>query len=306
MINNGDIICFLGDSLTASGYMVAEVYQEVGYKKRIKCFNCGVAGGRAAYAKEYLHSYCLSKNPSKVIIMFGMNDIGFPLYSKDCSDPDVEEKKARAIEIHKESYRKIVLDCLDFGAEPILCTPLPYDEFDSEKEGENLHCQAALDLCSLFVTELAAELGLKLIDIRGRMLPLIKENPALMTQDRMHPTVVGYHAMTQVLLNELGEIERPSYGTPFVFEQWNKDRYAVERKLKLIEFIDLVALYEEAKEHKWGTTEKKREALIRYGKEPNKAGYFPMCYKFYSEHAEEREALLGEVVKLTKFTSPGG
>ena len=134
------------------------------------------------------------------------------------------------------------------------------------------------------------------------MLPLIKSNPELMTQDRMHPTTVGYHAMSQIILSELGEIDVPNINAPFVFEQWNKERYAVERKLKLIEFIDLVALYEEAKANGWGISEKKKEAALRYENEPNKAGYFPMCYKFYLEHAEQRESLFGEVVKLTKFT----
>lgn len=306
MFCDGDIICFLGDSLTASGFTVAEVYQHVGKTKRIKCYNCGVAGGKACYAKEYLHSYCLSKNPSKVVIMFGMNDIGFPLYSKTCTYSDKEERKRRAIALHKESYERIVSDCIEFGAEPILCTPLPYDEFDPAKEGENLYCQSALDECSKFVVSLAEKYNLKLIDVRKKMLPLIKENPELMTQDRMHPTIIGYHAMTQVMMRELGETETVDFSVPFVFEPWNKERYGVERKLKLIEFIDLVALYEQAKENKWGITEKKREARLRYENETNKAGYFPMCYKFYLEHAEERETLFGEVVKLTKFTAVGG
>ena len=302
MFTNGDIICFLGDSLTASGFLVAEVYQEVGKRKSIKCYNCGVAGGRASYAKEYLHSYCLSKNPTKVVIMFGMNDIGFPLYSKACTDVDKEEKKARLIEIHKQSYEKIVTDCLDFGAVPILCTPLPYDEFDPNKEGENLYCQSALFECCRFVRSISEKYSLTLVDVCDKMLPLIKERPELMTQDRMHPTTVGYHVMSQIILSELYETDAPNIESPFVFEPWNKERYAVERKLKLIEFIDLVALYEEAKENGWGISEKKKEALIRYENEPNKAGYFPMCYKFYSEHAEQRDDLFGEVVKLTKFT----
>ena len=82
MFKNGDVICFLGDSITASGLWESEVYQHIRRHTDIKCYNCGISGGTAALASEYLHSYCLIKNPTHIFIMFGANDINIPLYEK--------------------------------------------------------------------------------------------------------------------------------------------------------------------------------------------------------------------------------
>ena len=299
MFKNNEVICFLGDSLTASGFFVAECYQHIRKTRDVKCYNCGIAGGKAAYASEYLYSYCLSRNPDTVVIMFGMNDIGFGYYSKDYTNIDREKKKREAIEKHKECYEKVVRDCLNFGSSVIICTPLPYDEFDKDKTGENLYCQAALDECAEFVSSLARKYSLPLADIRSLMLPIIKAHPELMTQDRMHPTALGYHAMTQMFLKEIGEIEEADFSAPFRFEEWNHERYSVERRLKLIEFIDYVALYEKARDNKWNTTEKKLEARKIYDSEENKAAFLPMCCKYYIEHANERNTIFNELIRLT-------
>lgn len=44
MFKDKDVICFLGDSITANGLWMAEVYQELRKKYRIKCYNIGVPG----------------------------------------------------------------------------------------------------------------------------------------------------------------------------------------------------------------------------------------------------------------------
>lgn len=47
---------------------------------RVKCYNCGVAGGNVNKVLKYLHSKCLIYNPDYVVIMFGVNDILRQLY----------------------------------------------------------------------------------------------------------------------------------------------------------------------------------------------------------------------------------
>ena len=75
-----DIICFLGDSITANGRWMAEVYQYLRKKYKVKCYNCGFSGGTALNASYYLNSECLIYNPDYVSIMFGINDIRISLY----------------------------------------------------------------------------------------------------------------------------------------------------------------------------------------------------------------------------------
>ena len=299
MFGEREVICFLGDSLTASGLWVAEVFEHILMTRRVKCYNCGIAGGRAEYAKEYLHRVCLSKNPTTVVMMYGMNDISFPLYSAECALSDKEEKKREAISRHRAAYEKIICDTLKFGSDIILCTPLPYDEFDPDKEGENLHCQSALDECSDFVRRMAEKYGLKLADISKAMLPIIKSDKTVMTQDRMHPTTRGYHLMSQVFLYEIGEINSPNFDTPFKPKPWNHERYSVERRLKLIEFIDDVALFDLERKRNMSVAERKAEAKRIYDGEDNKAAFLPMCCKYYIEHAEEKDSLTEELIRLS-------
>ncbi len=99
MFSDGDIICFLGDSITANGLVCAEVYQTVGKKKRIKCFNCGVSGGDAKNASDYIYAHCLIRNPSYVVVNFGINDVGLSLYYPSCELEDKEERRAYAKEV---------------------------------------------------------------------------------------------------------------------------------------------------------------------------------------------------------------
>ncbi len=299
MFGDREVICFLGDSLTASGLWVAEVFQHILKTRRVKCYNCGIAGGRAAYAVEYLHRTCLSKNPTKLVVMFGMNDIGFPYYSSQYTASDKEEKKRESLSAHKTAYERIICDSLKFGTDIILCTPLPYDEFDPDKEGENLYCQAALDECARFVLEMAEKYRLKVADIRGAMLPIIKSDKTVMTQDRMHPTTRGYHVMSQIFLSEIGEITSPDFDTTFKPEPWNHERYSVERRLKLIEFIDEVALFDPSRKSNTSIAERKAEAKRIYDSEKNKAAFLPMCCKYYLEHAEEKEMLTDELIRLS-------
>lgn len=299
MFADREVICFLGDSLTASGLWVAEVFQHILKTRQVKCYNCAVAGGKAAFASQYLHRVCLSKNPTKLVIMFGMNDIGFPYYSSQYTLADKEDKKREAISTYKTAYEKIIRDSLKFGTDIILCTPLPYDEFDTDKEGENLHCQSALNECSDFVLELAKRYKLRVADIGAAMLPIIKADKTIMTQDRMHPTMRGYHVMSQIFLYEIGEVEAPNFDTPFKLEPWNHERYSVERRLKLIEFIDDVALFAPEGKSCMSVEERKIKAKEIYDNEKNKAAFLPMCCKYYLEHAEEKDALTEELIRLS-------
>ena len=55
MFKDKDVICFLGDSITASGLWEAEIYQFLRKKYKIKCFTCGVSGSTATKALGYMN-----------------------------------------------------------------------------------------------------------------------------------------------------------------------------------------------------------------------------------------------------------
>lgn len=263
LFSDGDIICFLGDSITARGILCAEVYQTLGKSKRIKCYNCGVSGSTTRNANDYLYSHCLNYNPTHVAIMFGINDINRLYYAESCTAPDKQEQIRAAMELHKASYEQIVQKCIAFGARVILSIPVPYDEISDLPE-ENLHCQRGLDESAEFVRTLAEKYGCDIVDYDKTMRPMIPEG--VMSGDRVHPTDYGYHVMAQVFMRETGIIDECDFATPFEFEEWNKERYEAERALKDIYFVEYCAIFRKSREERLNIAEKKALALSQIDK----------------------------------------
>ena len=297
MFKNGDIVCFLGDSLTAAGSWEAEVYQHYRNKINIKCYNCGIAGATAELASDYLYSVCLSKNPTHVVIMFGANDICMEAYSENYIKSDKNERIYAALKIHREKMEYLINSCQTFGAKVTLCTTLPYDQIN-ESPTENFMCQKGLDDCAEIVFELAKKYSLRVIDFRSHFLPLLSTVKPI-SQDRQHPTPHGYHIMAQVFLYEAGEIAKPSFDSPFVIEKWNQERQSVEKTLKLLDFIDYVWLYREATKNEWTVTDKIEKCRELLENEQDKLSYFALCYKAYIAHAKKKDQLIGELTRRT-------
>lgn len=302
MFNDRDVICFLGDSLTAGGIAMAEIYQTVRKRANIKCYNCGVSGGTAELASLYLHRFCLAKNPTHVVIMFGANDIHMDYYSEGYTGSDKQEAIQNALRVYAEKMEYIVKECLDFGSEVILCTPVPYDEYNDGKV-ENKHCQCGLDACAEAVMALAKKYSLPVVDFRGEFLPLMTPLKPI-SPDRVHPTPFGYHVMAQIFLKSIGEIGNVDFDTPFVIEKWNQERQTVEKTVKLLDFIEFVVLYRESREKGWTVIDKieeskRRLAEIKVNGNGNFSSYFELCYEAYINHAKKYDELIGELTKRT-------
>ena len=296
LFNDGDIICFLGDSITARGILCAEVYQTLGKKARIKCYNCGVSGSSTKNANDYLYSHCLNYNPTHVAIMFGINDINRPCYSDNYTEPDKDEQIRAAMETHKRCYEEIVKKCIAFGTKVILSIPVPYDEISDVPE-ENLHCQRGLDESAEFVRGLAEKYGCALVDYDKTMRPMIPEG--VMSADRVHPTDYGYHVMAQVFMREVGIIDECDFKTQFVFEDWNKERYDAELALKDIYFVEYCALFRKAREERLTLAEKKALALKRI-EETNHPG-IKEWLAFYAREIDFREEYEAKLIEKTIF-----
>ena len=301
MFQFGDVICFLGDSITADGRWEAEVFQTLAKRTNVKCYNCGASGGRADIVIDYLYSFCLSKNPSYVSIMFGVNDIDRWACTKayKAEHGYSEQVVERAIKNYAEYMEKIVLACQKFGAKVILCTPIPYDEYNDTNE-ENLCCDYALEKCAEVIRALAEKYGCKLVDMRKNLLPHIPKH-YLISPDRVHPSDNGYHAIAQIYLQEIGEITKADFDTPFVFETWNKRRFEIETKVKMLDFIERVVLWQQRKEYGWGVAEMIEEARKRIAQDPEKKEYMTGWYEIYLENANNREFLENELIKRTMY-----
>lgn len=299
MFQNGDVICFLGDSITANGLWEAEIFQTLLKTVDVKCYNCGASGSRADIVIDYLQDFVFSKNPTHVSIAFGVNDIDRWACSKayKSNHDDGEQVVEKALVNYATYMEKIVCACKAKGIEVVLCTPIPYDEY-SESDEENLRCDYALEQCADIVKTLAKKCDCKVVDFRKYLLPIIPNN-GIICPDRVHPTDDGCHAIAQIYLQEIGAIKQADFSTLFVFEVWNKRRYDVETKVKMLDFIEKVVLWQECKLQGWGVAEMIAETKKRISQDPDKKEYMTGCYEIYLDNVYKRADLEKELLKYT-------
>jgi len=300
MFKEKDIICFLGDSITANGLWMAEVYQYLRKKYKIKCYNCGVSGSTAQNALHYLYDQCLIYNPDFVVMMFGINDIKRELYTEEnLGNAEILKRKREALENHKTAYEKLVQAALEFGTKIILCTPVPYDDVN-EKTEYKLKCRDALEEITIFVKALAEKYHCNLVDLNKQMQSMLGERN-IISEDRVHPTDEGYHIMAQLFLHEIKETDQCNFDIPFLWEEWNRDRFRAEQELILVNFIKYCVLLETHYVEKKSIEECKQTAMQRYKQYEDKTTVFPQAYKAYMEKIDTYDLYIGEIVKKTIF-----
>ena len=296
LFKDKDVICCLGDSITALGYWMAEAYQEIKKTTDVKFYNCGVAGSTAYKAEGYLYSNCLIHNPDWVVLMFGVNDIDRFAYAPEYNLPDKEKRINEAMARFKAAYESIIKKCQAFGSKVIVGIPVPYDEV-SDNETENIKCQWGLDNANAFARELAEKYGCPVVDFGaefGRRLP----DSTIMRADRVHPTNRGMHIMAQTFLKETGVIDECDFDSEFVFEDWNKKRFDAEMELHYLNFTQLCAFFDPANPFA-DKNEIMEKVKTRLAESTDPDDYGTRCYREYIEKYPHRDVYEGELIKLT-------
>ena len=218
---DGDVICFLGDSITDGGLYwknIVDFYATRYPNKKIKAFNCGIGGDTATGAFARLDWDVLAHHPTVVTIMLGMNDIGHANYPGDPPNPIPPEMLAareKSIETYRAKMKEIVEAIrAQSKARIILITPSPYDE-KVQKEGRPAHvgADAALDRCVQIVKELAASQNTELVEFHEPLTQLNLEGQkvdpkyTLCGGDRVHPGSPGHLMMAEAFLRQQGVLK---------------------------------------------------------------------------------------------------
>ena len=296
MFKDKDVICFLGDSITANGLWMAEVYQELRKKYKVKCYNIGVPGGRIFMAEKCLYSRCLSFNPDYVTVSFGINDVDHIYYADKYEGLTEAELKEKALEIYNESYESVIKKIIAFGAQPIICIPSPYDDVN-EKQVEKKDTQERLDICIEFIRSLADKYNCPVVDFKSVMQPMLKERDVI-REDRVHPTDEGQHIMAQTFLYDMGELSETDFDTPFEFEDWNKSRYDDEQKLRWFNFVEYCAFIDNWEAGK-SAEEKKAAVLKAYEEFEDKTSGVAGAYRDYPVILDTKESIMEDIIRLT-------
>ncbi|MCY2988725.1 MAG: SGNH/GDSL hydrolase family protein [Planctomycetota bacterium] len=215
LFQDGETVCFLGDSITAGGRyqaIIADYYLTRFPERKVRFANAGRSGDSAGGSLSRLQEDVINKQPTSVAIMFGMNDVNRGAY---VAHPDDKKKAAQqqALEGYKANMAKVVGRIRTEAAEPKLffLTPSPFDQtVVLDKENNQPGCNDGLGRCAEIVRELAAKHNGTVVDFHGSMTALNlvqqKQDPkwTIVGGDRVHPGASGHLMMAWLFLKTQG------------------------------------------------------------------------------------------------------
>lgn len=290
-LNHRDRICFLGDSITANGQWIAEITEHFlnnYYDLKIGLYNCGIAGSksREANLKDRLFCDCLNYFPKYTVVMFGMNDIGMHLYNISGNEAERQDCLVK----YEQGLETIISLCQKFGSTPIICSPTPYDEY-TVSDTENYFADKGIKACRSIAEKIAEKHKLFFIDMYSEF---IKYMPLLpVSEDRVHPNELGQHIMAEIFLNKIGEKVEIEPDKPCVLSEKNKLRYDIEKKLRLLMFVERDGML-------WQQSPSKPiEERKMLAKEHTAEGFFAEALKVYLENIDFLDEIRGDIVKKT-------
>ncbi len=208
---DGETVVFLGDSITHGRLyhsMIYDYYLTRFPERKIHFVNAGIAGDSAGGALGRLEEDVISKHPTSVVIMLGMNDVGRSNY---VANPTAQQLASQAGAL--ERYRSNMDTLLgrlraETDAKLIVMTPSPFDQTAVMERENQPGCNDALAKCGQIGRELAAKHGATVFDLHGPMtafnLERQKSDPAytIIGSDRVHPGLPGNLLMARLFLNE--------------------------------------------------------------------------------------------------------
>ncbi len=243
-------VCFFGDSITANGWWLRRIYSY--YRnylgKKFELYNCGVPGNTATEALGRMEETLLIFNPTDVVIMFGMNDVGGTYGIQKLTDGHIMTRRRR-IDNCLASLNEIATKLAEKEIRIIFCTPTPYDELSENGEKVSSGVAAALAEISGRVYQLADKFGGHVVDFNSEMYKVMKkhfkEDFSMVNADRIHPEPCGHELMAQLFLKAQGfdidvssESEILMAMTDKPFDDWENKRFELEQSAKMNDFVN--------------------------------------------------------------------
>jgi lysophospholipase L1-like esterase len=178
-------VVFFGDSITQAGanpggyiMRIDSMCNKEGLKESYEFIGAGISGNKVYDLYLRMEEDVLAKNPDKVFIYIGVNDVWHKSTSGTGTDADKFEK----------FYAAIIKKLLDKNIKVVLCTPATIGEkndFSNPQDGD-------LNQYSKIIRGLAAKNNLALIDLRKLFLDYnMSNNPenktkGILTTDGVH------------------------------------------------------------------------------------------------------------------------
>jgi len=214
LFEDGETVCFLGDSITARGSLqtnVSDFYLTRFPDRTVHFVNAGRSGDSANGSLRRLQEDVIDRKPTSVVIMFGMNDVGRGNYTFKPTEAQIKSQRD-ALGRFRESMNTVMERIRKEAGNPklIFMTPSPYDQ-TAEIEMTNLFgCNDGLGRCGDIVRELAAANEGTVVDLHGPMTVFnVKQQETdptytIIGRDRVHPGAPGFLMMTWLFLKSQG------------------------------------------------------------------------------------------------------
>jgi lysophospholipase L1-like esterase len=213
---DGDVICFLGDSITHGGqyHQFLQLFYATRYPAiKLSFHNCGISGDNAFGMIERFEKDVLKHNPTHVFLMTGMNDVQRTLYSEGTASDKILKQRSNALANYKRNTTLLAEKIIENGIIPILLTPSIYDQYSKIERENNLGCNDALIECSNHIKKLGDKYDALVIDLNTPMRKLMErelKKDSLFTiigNDRVHPGTTGHF----IIFNEIiSKLEKPN------------------------------------------------------------------------------------------------
>ena len=206
-------IAFFGDSITCGGsweYVLQYLESARNPGKLVRTLNCGISGDTTGGGLGRLDRDVLARNPARVVVMFGMNDVGLSNY---CENPTEQQlaKQRQSLATYAQNMSNIVQRIKAEGIAVTLVTPTPYDEY-GDYGGASRYVTAnskGLAACAQIVRDLAAYEDTELVDFHAPMTEIYETGVEFNRSDRVHPENVGHVLMSLIVWKTLGYGEAP-------------------------------------------------------------------------------------------------
>lgn len=212
---DGDIAVFYGDSITAGGKYYSYIYDYYLTRfptRTISFINAGISGDSAGGAFGRMEEDVITKKPSVVCVMFGMNDVGRGNYVSNAT-PSQLAAQNNAIKHYEANMTKLLNTLAASATKPelYLLTPSPFDQTAiNDRNNNQPGCNDGLGRCATFVRATAPAFHAKVIEFYAAMTALNKQvqqnNPkaTIIGSDRVHPGAAGHTYMAYLFLKAQG------------------------------------------------------------------------------------------------------
>jgi lysophospholipase L1-like esterase len=213
---DGDVICFLGNSITHGGqyHQFLQLFYATRYPAlKLSFHNCGISGDNALGMIERFEDDVLKHNPTHVFLMTGMNDVIRNLYFDGKASQKILKQREDALATYKLNTTLLAEKIIANGIIPIFLTPSIYDQYSRIEKENNLGCNDALIECAKHIKDLAKKHNSTVVDLNTSMKDIMRsglKKDSLFTiigNDRVHPATTGHF----IIFNEIiSKLEKPS------------------------------------------------------------------------------------------------